>query len=78
MFLPCWSFVLRLEFLDMKTKMRKKSARKGSASVEVLLSIAVFMVLAITAFWISARVYAAIYGINAISAGAGLSTIVFR
>jgi len=57
----------------MKTKVAN---RKGSASVEVIMSIAVFMGLALTAFWISAKVYAAIYGMNAASAGAGLSTLV--
>lgn len=61
----------------MKTKTRKNSVRNGSASVEVLLSIAVFMVIVLAAFWVSTKVYAAIYGLNAVSAGAGLSTIWF-
>ena len=46
--------------------------RKGRASVEVIMSVAVFMALMITCFWITAQVLAAIYEINAISSGAGL------
>ena len=50
--------------------------RRGSASVEVIMSVAVFMALMITCFWIAAQVLAAIYGINAVSSGAGLSTMI--
>ena len=50
--------------------------RKGSASVEVIMSVGVFMALMITCFWIAAQVLAAIYGINAVSSGAGLSTMI--
>ena len=50
--------------------------RKGSASVEVIMSVGVFMALMITCFWIAAQVLATIYGINAVSSGAGLSTII--
>ena len=58
----------------MKTKSRIAN-RKGSSSVEVIMSVAVFMVLALVSFWIAARVHAAIYGMNAIASGAGLSTL---
>lgn len=57
----------------MKSKIAN---RKGSASVEVIMSVGVFMALMVTAFWFAAKVYAAIYGINAVSSGAGLSIIV--
>ena len=58
----------------MKTKNRL-AKRNGSASVEVIISVSVFMVIALVAFWLSAKVYAAIYGMNAAAAGAGLSVI---
>ena len=59
----------------MKIK-AKNVLKKGSASVEVIMSVAVFMVLMIVSFWITAQVYSTIYGINAVSSGAGLSTII--
>ena len=58
--------------------MRKKtlmSSRQGSTSVEVLMSIAVFVALIISVFWISARVFATVYGMDAMSSGAGLSML---
>ena len=58
----------------MRTK-TKRTPHKGSASVEVIMSVGVFMVLALVSFWIAARVYAAIYGISATAARAGLSTL---
>lgn len=59
----------------MKIK-AKNELKRGSASVEVIMSVAVFMVLMLIAFWITAQVYSTIYGINAVSSGAGLSTII--
>ena len=59
----------------MKIK-AKNELKRGSASVEVIMSVAVFMVLMLIAFWITAQVYSTIYGINAVSSGAGLSIIV--
>ena len=58
----------------MKTK-TNRTRRRGSASVEVIMSVGVFVVLALVSFWLAARVYAAIYEMNAVSAGAGLSTL---
>ena len=58
--------------------MRRKaliSSRRGSVSVEVLMSTSVFVVLIISVFWISARVFAAVYGMDAMSSGAGLSML---
>lgn len=52
---------------------RKRARRSGLASVEVIMSISVFVVLALVSFWLSAQVYAAIFEMNALSAGAGLS-----
>ena len=51
------------------------SSRFGLVSVEVLMSISVFVVLIISVFWISARVFAAVYGTDAMSSGAGLSML---
>ena len=51
------------------------SSRHGAVSVEVLMSISVFVVMIITVFWVSARVFAAVYGMDAMSSGAGLSTL---
>ena len=54
---------------------RKRASRNGLASVEVIMSISVFVVLALVSFWLAAEVYAAIYEMNAISSGAGLSVL---
>ena len=51
------------------------SSRFGLVSVEVLMSISVFVVLIVSVFWISARVFAAVYGMDAMSSGAGLSML---
>ena len=59
---------------DMRSKAPARS-RRGSTSVEVLISVSVFVVLMLTVFWISARVFAAVYGMDAMSAGAGLSVL---